>query len=184
MPFDRFLSRLSAKDKLNVERHITACETGPYPGHADLWKRLVSTLSALAPVQPTSMGQHAFLFFIADGKYRMQVFAIEDQRQGTILVYVPDVLKQAMKEKIIKPAGGEEEDLYTIAGGKGETLRVELLDAANTANPAAHFKNMLGWNRKALRVTLSVGAVSSAQIAAVENLCTTASGSWATADVK
>ena len=82
------------------------------------------------------------LFFVPDGKYRMQMFALEDQSDGQIAVYLPDVLNEAIKAKILKKA--DEEDEYAIIGSLKNTIKVELLDAANTPEPATHVKNMLG----------------------------------------
>ena len=50
---------------------------------------------------------------------------------------------------------------------------VESLDASNTPDPQPAIKHMLGWNRKALRLTLPALA-NTAQIAAtLETSCTT-----------
>ena len=42
--------------------------------------------------------------------------------------------------------------------------------AQNTPNPAAFYKHMLGWNRRALKVQLPVTS-GSASIRALETLC-------------
>ena len=41
---------------------------------------------------------------------------------------------------------------------KAQRLLIEPLDADNTPNPHPWYKNMLGWGRKALRITLPVPA--------------------------
>jgi hypothetical protein len=74
--------------------------------------------------------------------------------------------------------GGAGAQEYAIRGGKGVSLRLEALDASNTPNPAAHVKNMLGWNRKALRVTLLTVSPPE-QVAAAEALCALAAKKWA-----
>ena len=51
----------------------------------------------------------------------------------------------------------------------GDPLRIERLDG-DSLNPGAHFKDMTGWNRKALRVTLPPSP-SPAQVEAAETLC-------------
>jgi hypothetical protein len=179
MAFDNFLSTLSAKDKLNVERHLTACEADGGLPHATLWKRLISKLATLAPMPAQTIGQHAVMFFIADGKYKMQVFAIEDQRQGEVVVYLPDVLDQAIKVKVIRK-GKEHDDgmRYPLGADDRQSLRIESLNARMSGETGAHYKNMLGWNRLALRAILPVDATSQ-EIAAVENLCMTAAQKWA-----
>jgi hypothetical protein len=67
---------------------------------------------------------------------------------------------------------------YLVAGAAGTRLRIEALDAANSPNPAPHYKHMLGWNRKALRITLLTTATE-AELEAAEKLCTLAAKRWA-----
>jgi hypothetical protein len=59
----------------------------------------------------------------------------------------------------------------------GELLRVEPLDGSSE-NPGAHFKDLTGWNRKALRITLPPSA-SPEQVEATELLCAIAAGRFA-----
>ena len=187
---ETFLSSIGAKDRLSIERHLAACDAEPSPTHGRLWRQIAMALFKLAPLPVQTGAQHSVLFFIPDGKYRMQVFALEDPRQGELLVYLPDILDESLKEGLLtgaKPgaAAAEDEDpsevvlrTYGVAGKKGETLQVELLTATNTPQPAPHFKNMLGWNRKSLRVRVPTAAAA-AQAAAVKSLCTLASRHWA-----
>ena len=158
---DAFLTGLAGKDRSNIEKHLAACDAEPDPGHGKLWRRLAAGLRKLAPMPVQTVGQHAVQFFIADGKYRMQVFALEDARDGRVMVYLPDILADAEK-----------------AGAPLGVLKPEVLDAANTPNPSPHVKHMLGWNRKAVRVTLLTHA-SSQQVSALEKLCALASERWA-----
>jgi hypothetical protein len=113
-----------------------------------------------------TVGQHAVQFFVADGKYRMQVFALEDGRDGRVVVYLPDVLAAAEK-----------------AGAPLGVLKPESIDSSNTPNPSPHIKHMLGWNRKAVRVTLPTRA-SPQQISATETLCALAADKWSSAGAK
>lgn len=183
---EAFLAALAAKDRLNVERHLAACDAEPSPTHGKLWRQVAMTLRRLAPHAAQTIGQHVVLFFVADGKYRMQVFAMEDQNDGQMLVYIPDVLADAQEEGIIgKPArrGGDDEEgaiSYPIVGKKNESLLIDALDASNTPEPPNHFKNMLGWNRKALRITIPTAAANQ-QVAALQAMCNLASKQWATA---
>jgi hypothetical protein len=158
---DTLLNGLAGKDRSNIEKHLAACDAEPDPQHAKLWRRLAVGLRRLAPMPVQTVGQHAVQFFIADGKYRMQVFALEDGRDGRLMVYLPDVLAEA--EKAGLPLG---------------ILKPEALDSANTPNPSPHVKHMLGWNRKAVRVTLLTHAPAQ-QISALEKLCALASERWA-----
>jgi len=186
------LSKAGQKDRTNVEKHLAALETVAGDAtHGQLWKRLARAMGTLAPLAITTVGQQNVQFFIADGKYRMQVFAIEDQLDGKLVVYIPDVLDQALKLKLLLPAGRQEIEFiadpenaggsqtlgYPIAAARGQTLRIERLDAANTPNPAPHYKNMLGWNRKALRIVLPVTA-SATQVEMIETLASLAARAW------
>jgi hypothetical protein len=182
---EQFLSKMGAKDRLNVEKHLAACDAEGGPGHGRLWRRIAVALHKLAPYSAQTIGQHAVQFFIPDGKdgkYKMQVFALEDKRDGFLRVFLPDVLAEAVKQKILakapKGAGGEGPQGYLIVGTKGEMLEVESLDNSNTSDPPAHFKHMLGWNRKALRVSLPAVAAN-AQAAATEAMCAIAAKAWA-----
>lgn len=157
---ETFLTGLAGKDRSNVEKHLAACDAEPDPMHGKLWRRLASTMRKLAPLPVQTVGQQAVLFFIADGKYRMQVFALEDARDGRLMIYLPDILAEAEK-----------------AGAPLAVLKPEALDAANTPNPSPHIKHMLGWNRKAVRVTLLTHA-SAQQVSAAEKLCALAADRW------
>jgi len=183
---EQFLSKMGAKDRLNVEKHLAACDAEGGPGHGRLWRRIAVALHKLAPYSAQTIGQHAVQFFIPDGKdgkYKMQVFALEDKRDGFLRVFLPDVLAEAVKQKILAKAprsagAAEGPHGYLIVGTKGEILEVESLDNSNTADPPAHFKHMLGWNRKALRVSLPAVAAN-AQAAATEAMCAIAAKAWA-----
>jgi hypothetical protein len=168
MDFDAFLSKLSPKDRQNIDRHLLAIEESSTKSHAKIWKRLASTMMTLASHSAKANGQQSMQFYIQDGKYRMQIFAMEDLRDGKIHVYATDSLDEALKTGLLaKPKPGDEPGTYRIAGGK-ETLAAEQLDG-KLSNPAPFYKDMLGWNRRALHVTLSTMATD-AQAEATEKL--------------
>ena len=158
---DAFFTGMAAKDRTNVEKHLAAVDAEAGPGHGRVWRQLATAMRKLAPHAVQTVGQQIVQFFIADGKYRKQVFALEDARDGRVMVYMPDVLAEA--EKSGAPLG---------------VLKPEVLDAANTPNPSPHVKHMLGWNRKAVRITLLTHA-SSQQVSALEKLTALASERWA-----
>jgi hypothetical protein len=107
----------------------------------------------------------------------MQVFALEDKKDGQILVYMPDVLAAATKAGVLaKPAAGRAGE-YPIKASKNEVLLVEVLDAANTPDPQPAIKHMLGWNRKALRLTLP-SLANAPQLAAAEAMAELAAKAW------
>jgi hypothetical protein len=169
--FDAFLSKLGPKDKTNIERHLAACETESTPEHVKLWKRLAGSLYALAGHAVQTSGQRAVRFYVQDGKYRFQAFALEDARDHTLVVYATDVLDRALKSGLL--TGPVETDgtsqIYSIGGDRTAKLRVEQIESATNDAPE-YYRHMLGWNRKAMKITLSISA-SPAQIRAAEALC-------------
>ena len=175
--FQDFLAAVSARDRANIEKHLVALDAEGGPGHAKSWRQLALVLRRLAPLAANTIGPQVIQFFVADGKYRMQVFALEDKKDGTILVYLPDVLPAAIKAGVLaKPPAGHPDD-YPIKAHKNEALHVESLDAANTPDPQPAIKHMLGWNRKALRLTLPALA-NAPQLAATEAMCELAAKAW------
>jgi hypothetical protein len=177
MGYDQFLGKLGAKDRLAAERHVAACEADSDAKHASLWKRLARTLMTLAPHAARFASQHTAQFYVPDGRFRLQAFALEDQRDGSISVYVGDVLDEAVRAGVLKSGGPMSPEPGTIQariGSGAETLAVERLDARSTALPE-FYKHMLGWNRRAVRVVLPTSA-SAAQAEAVELLCAMAVG--------
>jgi hypothetical protein len=112
---------------------------------------------------------------VADVKYRMQVFALEDLQDSNITVYCQDVLKDAVEAGLLAPSGyadapgnASQTKQHGIVGNS-ETLHIDTLDR-DSLNPAIHFKDMVGWNRTALRITLPPTA-SAEQVTAAELLC-------------
>jgi hypothetical protein len=185
---------LSAKDKASIEKHLTALDTQGDSGHAKVWRRMAKHLRRLAPRPMKSVGQQILQFYVPDGKYQMQVFVLEDKRDGSMSVYLPDVLAEAQKAKILgkpspakKPAAeldklapakppGPAPMEYPIVGQDDQTLTIEAFPS-NTPDPPSHMKPMLGWNRKAVRVTIT--PKTGVHLDAVEALCNLASKSWA-----
>ena len=127
----------------------------------------------LAPHAAKLIGRQTVQFYVADGRYRMQVFALEDLQDGKFTVYCPDVLAEAAEAGLLAPPAHPDSALHVVARS-GEPLHIEQLDG-NSVNPAAHFKDMMGWNRKALRITLPP-TPSAAQVEATELLCALAAG--------
>ncbi len=172
MSFDELIAKLPARERGAVQRHEAACEEFD-PAHADLWRRMVCRLATLAPHAVRALGQHTLQFFIADGKYRQQVFALDDHRDSKIVIYGPDVLETALQDGVILPPPDPAEPrAHGIPGSRG-VIYLERLDSTNTTNPDASFKFMLGWNRRALRTTL-LSTATIQQIEATERLWTLA----------
>jgi hypothetical protein len=174
---EEFFKNVSAKDRTGVEKHLAVIDADPDAAHGRIWRRVAKMLRRLAPLALQTAGQHAIQFFVADGKYRMQVFALEDKKDGTIQLVLPDVLAAALKAGVLaKPPAGHPND-YPIKSAKSEALHVESLDSTNTPDPQPAIKHMLGWNRKALRLTLP-SIVNGPQLAAAEALCDVAAKAW------
>jgi hypothetical protein len=170
--YETFLAKLSERDRRNVRKQVAACEGELTPDHVRLWKRLACMLGALTDKAAKTTGMRAVQFFIADGAYQMQVFALEDQRDGTILVYAPDALEAALSSGVIRgpvgAAGGA--GLYEVAEVPGLNIEIEVLSATNTVDAPDYYRHLLGWNRQALRIKLRTTA-GHAQVDACERLC-------------
>ncbi|MGE5611387.1 MAG: hypothetical protein ACM359_19210 [Bacillota bacterium] len=177
MDYAALLAGFSEKERQTYERQIQAYETKLGAGSAEHWRRLTCVLKALAPAPAKLGSSHTVQFFIPDGKYRKQVYALHGLEDGTLTVYAPDILAKAIREGILaKPQRTNDVSVYNI-GKTGETLPIDLLDG-KTPNPELYFKDMTGWNRKAIRITLQAQA-SDVQMEAVEQLCTLAAMEWA-----
>jgi|KBSSwiStaDraftv2_1062776.scaffolds.fasta_scaffold285022_2 hypothetical protein len=166
---ESLLAQLGAKDRLTVEKQMAALDAGDDTGRATLWKRLFATLMSLAPHR-AKINAQSMQFYQADGKHRRQVFAMEDGGANTLNIYCEDILDGAIKAKLLQldKTAGPDGTTYRIAGASA-TLFVERIDGS-AINPTESFKHMIGWNRKALRITLPVTA-SEPQIATTEILC-------------
>ena len=171
LDFEGFLSKLAPKDRVNAERRATTLDTEGGPHRAALWRRLAASLMTLAPVAKL-VGKQTVQFYIPDGKYRMQVFALEDLQDGNLTIYCPDRLAEAIDGGLVSRNEKSQPNVCTIKATK-EPLSVEPLDSS-AINPGDHVKDLVGWNRKALRITLASGS-SNTQIEAAELLCAIAS---------
>jgi len=170
LTYGEFLEKLTPKERANAERHVADCQSEADPRHVALWQRLSSALMTLAGHSAKFNRRESLQFYIADGKYRMQVFALEDLRDGKLTVYCGDVLELATRSGLLasRKSKADESKTYSI-GTSREDLEIEQLDGT-TPNPANFYKDMLGWNRRAVRVIVPVTATDS-QVRAVETLC-------------
>src|SRR5256885_439602 len=134
--FGDFIARLSARDRVNAVKRVSVLESEPDPGRAPLWRRLVCALATLAPHAAKFVGRQTVQFYVADGKYRMQVFALEDVQDGAMTIYSTDALADAVTAGLLAPSGPADSQSYAIKPS-GEALRVETLDSSSL-NPGAH----------------------------------------------
>jgi hypothetical protein len=175
LSFEELLAKLSPKDRINAQKRIAALEAAAGPALIELWRRLACALMTLAPHAAKLVGKQTMQFYVADGKYRMQVFALEDLQDANLTIYCQDVLKDAVEAGLLSPsgyadaAGNVPQTMQHGIVGSAEVLHIDALDRGSL-NPAIHFKDMVGWNRTALRITLPPTA-SPAQVTAAELLC-------------
>src|SRR5205823_6312181 len=103
LSFREFLAKLSPKDRASAERRVDVLEAVPDHSRAHLWRWLVCSLMTLAPFAAKLVGKQTLQVYVADGKYRMQVFALEDLQDGSFTVYCPDVLEEAAQAGLLAP---------------------------------------------------------------------------------
>lgn len=174
--FEPVLDRAGVKERTKIEKHLTLCDAEESTAHGQLWRRVAVILGELAPLAIQSAGHNAWKFFIPDGKYRMQVFALEDSFDGILRVYLPDVLNEAVKTKIL--AKTPVPQTYAIDGSATQ-LKIESLGVAEASAAPPHYQHMLGWNRKAIRLNLPTAKADEKLYAAVQALAQLAAKSWA-----
>lgn len=175
--YETFLARLGVRDRQAIERHVAACEAEGSPDHASLWRRLACLLAGLASDTPANAaanpkdgrtsrqfgvqtaGQKAVQFFAPDGKYRRQVFALEDLRDGVLVVYTIDALDGALRAGALRGPIRKDDGVavYEICGCPGHaTVTIEPITAANVGSAPDYYRHMVGWNRTALKVSMQI----------------------------
>jgi len=170
------LAKFSPKDRDGFERQITACTTKGGEPLAAMWKHFCALFMTLANRPAKLTGVNTVQFYIPDGKHRKQVFAMHGLDDGSLSIFLPNVLDEAFKVGLItKPAKPPEDNVFLLNPSK-EKITIELLDR-DTLNPQFYFKDMTGWNRKAIQVTIPATA-SAAQKHTVEQLAALASTGW------
>ena len=163
---------MGARENTAVARRLAACEQ-THPGRAKAWRRLAALMLHLAPARPKTV-QRAIQFYIPDGKYQMQVFALDDAADGTLAACCENVLPEAVKAHVVAAQPGAP-GRYTVYG-KPHAILIEQLDG-KTENPPPYANAMTGWNRKALRMILPADAAES-QVEAVEMICAISALRW------
>jgi hypothetical protein len=170
---ERLLAKAGARDRAAIEKRLATLEAEPDPSHAILWRRLLVKLSELVPLPVHPIGSNALQFFVPDGKYRMQVFALDDSGDGMVSLYLPDVLGKAVSSKLLVKSAGK----YSLPDSPTQTLTIQQMDVSSQ-NPPDFMKHMIGWNRKAVKLTLNVSSKEAAQVKLAEQLCTLAAEDW------
>jgi hypothetical protein len=173
--FEPVLDRAGVKERTKIEKHLAVCDAEANAAHGQLWRRMAAILGELAPLAIQSAGHNAWKFFIPDGKFRMQVFAMEDSFDGMLRIYIPDVLNDAVKAKILAKTSTPQ--TFAVDGSSTQ-LKIESLGVAEASAAPPHYQHMLGWNRKALRVNVPTVKTDEKLYAAVQALAQLASKSW------
>jgi hypothetical protein len=170
---EQLLAKTGARDRAAIEKRLALLDADPDEARATLWRRLLVKLSDLVTLPAHPVSPHAMQFFIADGKYRMQVFAMEDAGDGFLILYLPDLLVRAVNDRLLVKNGCG----YSPAEAPDQILAIQQMDVS-TINPPDFMKHMTGWNRKAVKLTLDVSPGDSAQVAVAEQLCELAAAEW------
>lgn len=170
--YEAFLAQLSVKGRAAAEKHDELCDAEHGAGYGARWKRLAADLGKLAGHATEMYGHSGVKFYIADGKYKLQVFALEDTRQGTIVVYLPDVLQLAIGRKIL--SAGTPVHHYKVRGGAGQ---VQLTPISSETEELTVCKAMVGWGRRALRAEFGAQTPEE-HVHAIELMCELAAQKW------
>jgi hypothetical protein len=168
---------LGVREQAAHLRRLTQTDSAA-PHRGQTWRRLASLLFALAPGRPRIL-QRATLFYIPDGKFQMQVFALDDAEDGTLAICCEDVVTTALKAGLLNRQAGQP-SRYQVSGTP-HALPIEHLDSSSES--PAYCNAMTGWNRKALRIVLPANAPTELTDAA-ELLCALSSLRWIEAPTK
>ncbi len=169
---DATLLKLGVNERSAQARRLAAIEA-TNPRRVKTWKNLATRLFTFAGARPRAL-QRAMMFYIPDGKYQMQVFAIDDAADGTLIVCCEDVLEAAIEAGVITRVAGQPQR-YTVMGTH-QAILIEQQDG-KTESPAAYCTAMTGWNRRALKITLPSDAADE-QVQATELICAIAALRW------
>ncbi len=175
--FDTAIAGLSFKDRGSIDRQLVARENAPVFGLAHRWRHLVAHLLGLAPGLIKLVGVHTMQFYVPDGKYRKQVFALHATPLGEMFVCTPDIVDDAIAAGLLQsPPFPDRPDDYGLPGSS-QTLPIRFVDG-KTLDPQMYYKDMTGWNRRALCIIVPTDATHM-QMTAIDDLCRLAAVGWA-----
>lgn len=162
---------MTGAGRASIERHVALCEKEMWPDHVRLWRRLAGLLGRLTPDIAPLAGPNAIRFYAPDGKYRLQVFALEDLRQGDLAIYLNDSRASALSKGVLAEPTEKDSNLYGVnSHGGNERLLIEPLTSRGTTAAPEYYRHMLGWHRTAIRITLGRNPTPG-QIRAAETMC-------------
>jgi hypothetical protein len=171
--FAVFMTRLIPKVRTSVEKRLDRTDADAAIGYGRCWKRLALLLFRLAP-HAVEVSDTALRFYILDGKYRRQVFALDDGAPELIQIYLPDVLGAAVERGILDAAA---DGTFASTGHGGAPVAFEVINADSKEIPD-FCKAMLGWGRRAVRTGIGPLAEEH-QIQVIGRLCELAAENWA-----
>jgi hypothetical protein len=151
------LAKLSQKDRDTLQRQSANAAAKGKAALAETWQRLAGVAAALTTRPPKFTGLNTVQFFIADGNYRKQVYAMHLSDVGVLTLYLPNILPEAIKAKQIIPLPKDPAANAYATGKDAERVVIEPLDR-DSLNPQSYFKDMTGWNRKAIGMILPADA--------------------------
>jgi len=151
LDLDALLPRLGVREQSALARRLSTSQESD-PRRAEAWRRLAGLMFSLAAARPRTV-QRAVQFYIPDGKYQQQVFALDDVVDGSLVVCCEDILEEAIAAKFLKPDGGGTGRYLVL--GTPQAITIEQLDG-KTENPPVYVSAMTGWNRRAIQRTQSL----------------------------
>lgn len=153
--FAALLAKLPLKERSYAEKRDLAMEADPAKRNG--WRRLCVFLLELAGHSSKFNSKESVQFYAADGKYRMQIFALQDVVPGELTIHCRDVLDQLIEKKLIRRSKvGTDLNRYVVAGTE-VSLVIERVPQQAADHPQA-FRDLLSWNRKCMRIDLPVAA--------------------------
>ncbi len=153
LTFADFCARLTVKERAYAEKRSAAMEGDP--ARQRLWQHLAARLLALAGHSAKVNSTESIQFYAPDGKYRMQIFALQDIVPEYLSIHCRDTLDTLLEKKLLhKPATGS---IRYGVRGTTETLAVERVLPQTAEHPAA-FRDLLSWNRKCMRIDVGVSS--------------------------
>ncbi len=158
LTYEDFLAKLGAKDRANAEKRAGAIAAGE-PAKLSLWKRTCARLMTLAGHSAKVNSKEFIQFYAADGKYRTQVFAMQEIEPGVLTIHTRDVLDALLEKKILLKSKTTDAPNHYRLPKTDDTLVVERVLAQVAEHPVA-FRDLLSWNRKCMRIDIPLGASS------------------------
>lgn len=152
LTFDEFLARLPAKDRASAEKRLAAIDAVA-PARGKLWRQLAASLLTLSGHSAKVNPSESIQFYTADGKYRMQIFALQDNQPGELTIHCRDVIDTLVEKKMLRKSKNPDAPHRYAVAGTEDAIVVERVLPQSAEHPPA-FRDLLSWNRKCMRIDL------------------------------